>query len=135
MTPEFYFSWHPGLRFAFLFTPFAIAMIGVAMETYIAHSRDFDTIIASLPNSLWLKQQLPFWGTTRLKSRCYLLGTISGAMLYPKLCVRLGMMDAEDLRNFPQRLRRRLLVTSWLMIIGCAWLAIGYASIKLSTPS
>ncbi|WP_191831089.1 hypothetical protein [Pseudomonas fluorescens] len=135
MTSDFYISWHPGLQFAFLFTPFVIAMSGVAMETYIARSRDFDIIIASLPNSVWLKMQLPFWGTTRLKSRCYLLSTISGAMLYPKLSVRLGMMDAEDLRNFPQGLRRRLLVSSWLLIIGCAWLAIGYASIKLSTAS
>ncbi|RWU22142.1 hypothetical protein DM813_13215 [Pseudomonas alkylphenolica] len=131
MTPDFYFSWHPGLRFAFLFTPFVIVMSGVVMETYIARSRNFDIIIASLPNSLWLKMQLPFWGTTRLKSRCYLLSTICGAMLYPKLCIRMGMMDAEDLRNFPQKLRRLLLVSSWMMITGCAWLALGFAYIKL----
>ena len=135
MTPDFYYSWHPGFRFAFLFAPFVIAMCGVAMDTYLARSRDFDIIIASLPNSVWLKMQIPFWGTTRLKSRCYLLSTISGAMLYPKLSVRLGMMNAEDLRKFPSRLRRRMLIASWLMIIGGAWLAIGYAWIKLPTPS
>ncbi|ROL71689.1 hypothetical protein [Pseudomonas vranovensis] len=102
------------------------------METYIARSRDFDLVIASLPNSLWLKQQIPFWGTTRLRSRCYLLSTICGAMLYPKLCIRLGMMDAEDLRNFPPRLRRRLLIASWLIIIGSVWMFIGVGLIKLS---
>jgi hypothetical protein len=132
MTSDFFHSWHPGLSFAFLFTPFVIAMSGVLMETYTARSRDFDLIIASLPNSVWLKMQIPFWGTTSLKSRCYLLSTITGAMLYPKLSVRLGMMDAEDLRNFPQRLRYRLLVSSWLIIIGCAWIAIGVALIELS---
>lgn len=131
MTPDFYFSWHPGFRFAFLFVPFVIVMFGVAMETYIARSRNFDIIIASLPNSLWLKMQLPYWGTTRLKSRCYLLSTICGAMLYPKLCIRMGMMDAEDLGNFPQKLRRLLLVSSWMMISGCVWLALGFAYIKL----
>ncbi|WP_038998769.1 MULTISPECIES: hypothetical protein [Pseudomonas] len=93
-------TWPPSVAIAFGFAPFVISLSGVAMETYIARSRDFDLIIASLPNSLWLKQQIPFWGTTRLKSRCYLLSTICGAMLYPKLCIRLGMMDAEDLRTF-----------------------------------
>ncbi|WP_095162178.1 hypothetical protein [Pseudomonas sp. Irchel 3F5] len=125
-------TWPPSVAIAFGFAPFVISLSGVAMETYIARSRDFDLIIASLPNSLWLKQQIPFWGTTRLKSRCYLLSTICGAMLYPKLCIRLGMMDAEDLRNFPPRLRRRLLIASWLIIIGSAWLFIGVGLIKLS---
>ncbi|UVL60839.1 hypothetical protein LOY54_22895 [Pseudomonas sp. B21-032] len=109
-------TWPPSVAIAFGFAPFVILLFGVAMETYIARSRDFDLVIASLPNSLWLKQQIPFWGTTRLKSRCYLLSTICGAMLYPKLCIRLRMMDAEDLRNFPPRLRRRLLIASWLII-------------------
>ncbi|CAM3991855.1 hypothetical protein D3C81_1116130 [compost metagenome] len=125
-------TWPPSVAIAFGFAPFVISLSGVAMETYIARSRDFDLIIASLPNSLWLKQQIPFWGTTRLKSRCYLLSTICGAMLYPRLCIRLGMMDAEDLRNFPPRLRRRLLIASWLIIIGSAWLFIGVGLIKLS---
>ncbi|MGF6590968.1 hypothetical protein [Pseudomonas sp. 2835] len=124
--------WNSWWAFAFMLTPFVMGIAGVAMETYIARSRDFDLIIASLPNSLWLKQQIPFWGTTRLKSRCYLLSTICGAMLYPKLCIRLGMMDAEDLRNFPPRLRRRLLIASWLIIVGSAWMFIGVGLIKLS---
>ncbi|MGE8392704.1 MAG: hypothetical protein ACN6QI_09140 [Pseudomonas sp.] len=124
--------WNSWWAFAFMLTPFLMGIAGVAMETYIARSRDFDLVIASLPNSLWLKQQIPFWGTTRLKSRCYLLSTICGAMLYPKLCIRLGMMDAEDLRNFPPRLRRRLLIASWLIIIGSAWMFIGVGLIKLS---
>ncbi|MFJ2546640.1 hypothetical protein ACIOVF_09270 [Pseudomonas sp. NPDC087612] len=125
-------TWPPSVAIAFGFAPFVILLSGVAMETYIARSRDFDLVIASLPNSLWLKQQIPFWGTTRLKSRCYLLSTICGAMLYPKLCIRLGMMDAEDLRNFPPRLRRRLLIASWLIIVGSAWMFIGVGLIKLS---
>ncbi|UVL55553.1 hypothetical protein [Pseudomonas sp. B21-035] len=124
--------WSSWWAFAFMLTPFVMGIAGVAMETYIARSRDFDLVIASLPNSVWLKQQIPFWGTTRLKSRCYLLSTICGAMLYPKLSIRLGMMDAEDLRNFPPRLRRRLLIASWLIIIGSVWMFIGVGLIKLS---
>ncbi|MGH8383022.1 hypothetical protein [Pseudomonas sp.] len=124
--------WSTWWAFTFMLAPFVIGLAGVVMETYLARSRDFDIIIASLPNSVWLKLQIPFWGTTRLKSRCYLLSTICGAMLYPKLSVRLGMMDAEDLRNFPPRLRRRMLIASWLLIIAAVWLAIGLVLIKLS---
>ncbi|MFK8329137.1 hypothetical protein M2D63_003820 [Pseudomonas sp. BJa5] len=125
-------TWPPSIAIAFGLAPFIIGLSGVAIDTYTARSRDFDLIIASLPNSVWLKMQIPFWGTTRLKSRCYLLTTIAGAMLYPKLSVRLGMMDAEDLRNFPPRLRRRMLIASWLLITAAVWLAIGLALIKLS---
>lgn len=124
--------WNSWWAFAFMLAPFVFGLSGVAMNTYIARSRDFEIIIASLQNSLWLKQQIPFWGTTSLKSRCYLLGTITGAMLCPKFSVRIGMMDAEELRNFPRHLRRRLLIASWLGIIGGVWLAVGFALIKLS---
>ncbi|MGH8379680.1 hypothetical protein [Pseudomonas sp.] len=132
MTPDFYLSWHPGLRLTFLFAPFVFSLLGVAMSTYMAWSRDFELMIASLQNSLWVKQQVPFFGVTRLTSRCYLLGTICGALLYPKTSVRLGMFDADDLRNFPPALRRRLLVATWLIIIGMAWMFIGLGLIKLS---
>ncbi|WP_128323813.1 hypothetical protein [Pseudomonas alkylphenolica] len=125
-------TWPPIIVIPFGLAPFVIVLSGIALNAYTARSRDFDLIIASLPNSLWLKQQIPFWGTSSLKSRCYLLSSISGAMLYPKFCIRLGMMDAEDLRNFPQRLRRRIQLICWLVMIGSAWFAIGLALIQLS---
>ncbi|MNJ38158.1 hypothetical protein D3C77_329990 [compost metagenome] len=125
-------AWPPSIVITFGLAPFVIGLSGIALNAYTARSRDFDLIIASLQNSLWLKQQIPFWGTTSLKSRCYLLSAISGAMLYPKLCIRLGVMDAEDLRNFPQRLRRRILLICWLVMIGSVWLALGLVLMKLS---
>lgn len=123
--------WSSWWAFAFMLAPFVIAMSGVAMNTYMACSRDFDLIIASLPNT-GLKQRMPFWGATDFRSRWYLLAGIAGVMIYPKLSIRFGAVDAEDLRNFPPRLRRRLLVTAWLVNIGSIWLAIGVALIKLS---
>lgn len=125
-------SWPPIIVIPFALLPFVITFSGIVMEVWMARSCDFDLIIASQPNSVWLQQQVLFWGTTRLKSRCFVLSTFSGAVLYPKLCIRLGMVDAEDLRNFPPRLRRRLLISSWLIIIGCVWFAIFLALIKLS---
>lgn len=125
-------TWPPGIAIAFGLAPFMIGLSGVAMNTYMACSRDFDNIIASLPNSDRLQQKMPFWGATSFKSRWYLLAAIAAVMIYPKLSVRTGIVDAEDLRTFPPRLRRRLLITAWLVNIGSIWLAIGVALIKLS---
>ena len=128
-------TWPPNVAIAFGLAPFVIGLSGVVMNTYMACTRDFDNIVASLPNSGRGKYQMPFWGATSFRSRWYLLAAIGGVMVFPKLSIRLGAIDAEDLRNFPPRLRRRLLVTAWLINIGCVWLAIGVALIKLSTTS
>lgn len=125
-------TWPPSIALAFGLVPFVIAMSGVAMNTYMACTRDFDRIIASLPNTGRLTKRIPFWGATDFKARWYLLAGIAGVMIYPKLCIRLGVVDAEDLRSFPPRLRRRLLVTAWLVNIGSIWLAIVVALIELS---
>ncbi len=130
----YYYSWPPGLQAAFLGTPFVIALAGVAMSTLIARSRDFELMIASLQNCLWVKQQVLFFGTTSLTSRCYLLSTICGAFHYPKFGIRIGMLDAEDLRHFPRGLKRKLMVASWLIIFGSVWLFGGVALIELFPP-
>lgn len=124
-------TWPPIIVIALGVSPFVIGLSGAAINTYIARSSDFDLMIASLQNCLWVKQQVLFFGTKSLKSRCYLLSTICGAFLYPKISVRLGMFDAEDLRNFPPRLRRRLLVASWLVIVGFVWMMTAAVLIKL----
>ncbi len=127
--------WSSWWAFAFMLAPFVIGLSGVAMNTYMACTCDFDNIIASLPNSGRGKYQMPLWRATSFKSRWYLLAGIGGVMAFPKLSIRLGVIDAEDMRNFPPRLRRRLSVTAWLVNIACVWLAIGVALIKLSTAS
>jgi hypothetical protein len=132
MTPDFYFSWHPGLQFAFLFTPFVIAMFGVATASFIACSRDFTSMLMALPRCPWLQQQILIWGTTSFKSRYYLVNTMCVAMLCPNIGIRRGLLDADEIRNFPKSLRRRMVVAAWLVIVGSAWLFVGLALIKLS---
>ncbi|MFK0085870.1 hypothetical protein ACIQUS_01090 [Pseudomonas sp. NPDC090755] len=131
MTSDFFHSWHPGLSFAFLFTPFVIGMSGVAISCHIACSRNFSIMLAALPNCPWLLQQIPIWGVTSLKSRYYLVNTICAAMLYPPFGIRRGLLNADEVRNFPPGLKRRMVISAWLVIIGSAWLFLGVGLITL----
>ncbi len=79
--------------------PFVIGLSGVAIGVYIACSRHFDTMLSALSNSTWARQQ-DILGTTSLASRFYLVGTLSGALLFPQYLVRKGMLDAGDVSNF-----------------------------------
>ncbi|MFK0090466.1 hypothetical protein ACIQUS_24625 [Pseudomonas sp. NPDC090755] len=125
-------TWPPSVAIAFGLAPFVIGLSGVAMSIYIACSRDFDLMLSSLPKSNWLNQQILFWGTERLKSRYYLVNTICAAMLYPPFGIKRGLIDAEEVRDFPRSLRCRMVASAVLVIIGAIWLAIGLALIKLS---
>ncbi len=102
------------------------------MGAYIACSRDFNIMLAALPNCLWLKQQIPLWGTTGLKSRCYLVNTVCAAMVYPSIGIRRGLFDADEIRNFPRSLKYRMIASVWLTTIGFVWLFVGLGLIKLS---
>ncbi|MFK0090438.1 hypothetical protein ACIQUS_24485 [Pseudomonas sp. NPDC090755] len=125
-------TWPPSIVIAFGLAPFAIMLAGIAMGAYIACSRDFNSMLDALPNSLWLKQQIPFWGTTSLKARCYLVNTVCAAMLFPQLGIRRGLFNADEMRNFPTPLKRRMIASVWLTTIGFAWMFIDLGLFKLS---
>ncbi|MND75796.1 hypothetical protein [Pseudomonas wadenswilerensis] len=88
--------------------------------------------LSALPNSLRLQNQTPNFGNASLRSRWYLVNTVSGAMLYPRFCIRKGLFDAGELQVFPAYLKRKMIISSWLSIIGFAWLMTGAGLLKLS---
>ncbi|WP_051231399.1 hypothetical protein [Stutzerimonas azotifigens] len=125
-------SWPLELQIACLLAPFVISLPGVAIGVYIACSRHFDTMLSAFPNSAWARQQ-DILGTTSLASRCYLVSSLSGALLFSQYLVRKGTLDADDVRNFPRSLRRLMALSSWLAVIGMAWLFLLVGLIKLSS--
>ena len=128
---RWYETWPLDLQILFLLAPFVISMPGVAIGVYIACSRHFDSMLAAFPKSAWARQQ-DILGTTSLASRCYLVGTLSGTLLFPQYLIRKGTIDADDVRNFPPSLRRLMLVSSWLVIVGTTWLFLAVGLLKLS---
>ncbi|MGH8382482.1 hypothetical protein [Pseudomonas sp.] len=101
MTANVHF-WHPGIQFAFLLCPFVIGLSGVAINYYVACSRHFQIMFAALPNSAWPQEQLYKGGVILLISRLNMIAGISGFMLFPQYSVRKGLVDADDVHNFPR---------------------------------
>lgn len=126
-----FYSLNPYVRITLLLAPFVIGLSGVAVVVYIACSRHFDTMLSAFPKSTWTKQQYVL-GTTSLASRFYLVGSLSGALLFPQYLIRKGVLDTEDVSNFPPSLRRLMSLSIWLAFIGMAWLFLMVGLLKLA---
>jgi len=126
---EFWNSWW---AFSFMLSPFLVSLSGIALGIYIACSRDFKGILVALSNSELPKRTSLILGSQDLISRCYLVSSIGGALLLPDRSIRRGLLDREDMRNFLPALRRRLLISIWMVIVGMAWLGLMLALLKLS---
>ncbi|MND70376.1 hypothetical protein D3C80_618780 [compost metagenome] len=116
-----YYSWHPGLKFFFMLTPFSISLSGLAVLAFTAH-RDLEKMKAVFPNSLCITNSIRLWAGFSFASRVMQTSTIAGAVLWPKPLIRLGELDPDELRNFPVSLKRRLAISLYLIIIGMALL-------------
>ncbi|GEM_PF-6024515 len=55
-------------------------------------------------------------------------------MLYARRSIKRGQLDPKDFHEFPLALKRRLTITSWLIIIGFAWFMFGVGLLNLSKP-
>jgi hypothetical protein len=71
-------------------------------------------------------------GTRNITSRCYLVGTLSGALLLSEFNVSKGVLDANDLSNFPGSLRRLMTLSTKLACVGMAWLCLAVGLLKLT---
>ncbi|MBK3867115.1 hypothetical protein GFL09_05315 [Pseudomonas stutzeri] len=114
-----------------MLTPFVIGLSGVAIGVYIACNRHFNIMLSALPNSAWAKQQ-HILGTRNFTSRFYLVGSLSGALLLSDFNVRKGVLDANDVSNFPPPLRRLMILSTKLACVGMAWLCLAVGLLELT---
>ncbi|MBA1274165.1 hypothetical protein [Stutzerimonas azotifigens] len=62
----------------------------------------------------------------------YLVSTLSGALLFSKFHVRKGVLDADDVSNFPTSLRRLMTLCTMLAFVGMAWMSLAVGLLKLT---
>lgn len=127
-------SWPQLVRIAFLAGPFLVGLPGVAMSLYIASTREFHIMLSAIQSSPWFEQQKRGWGIGGLKSRWMLVCFVCGLLLLPGPHIRRGELDINELRNFPRGLKRRMLGSVWLTIIGFTWMLVAFVLIRLSQP-
>ncbi|MCE5981541.1 hypothetical protein [Pseudomonas] len=127
-------SWPLGLQMVLILGPWIIMLTGVLISACIANGRDFARSLSALQSSTWLEQQIRVWGTSSLVARWVLVGVISGLLAYPQKHIRQGQLDAVQVRNFPRRLRRRLLVSGRLIAIGFVLMIMSVGLYKICEP-
>lgn len=75
-----------------------------------------DLMLGCLRNCSFIENLTQFkqgglWG------KLLLVGSVSGVVTFPGLYIRLGTVDAEDIRRFPVQLKRRLVFLQWAGIV------------------
>lgn len=75
-----------------------------------------DLMLDHLKNSKAVTMRAPLrhfgvWGNLLL------VGGISGLVTFPKLHIRIGLLNEEDLRSLPTFIKRKLAVLQWSLII------------------
>ena len=136
-------------RLAFVATPFALALIGLAAKAMklfmattscfmimiglafyirLAQAKTLEKLIPALPSSYWLKLNIAIWGKQNLRSRLQLVGVVSAILFWPikNLHIRHNKLDQKDIDDFPKHLRTQLRISNWLLYLGAAWFGITY---------
>lgn len=90
---------------------FAGAFISIGISLHLAYTK-MDVMLNHLQNCPAVMIRAPLrnagpWGNMLL------LGAIMGVMTTPQLYLRDGGANAEDLKNFPADLKRKLIVLQW----------------------
>lgn len=114
------------LRLFLLGTPACLILIGLATDVHIACSRQYKEMTSAFQRSACLPFATGMWGEKKIGSRVLVISVIAGAIGSPASSIRRGIMDEQDYLNFPQRLKRKILTSSSLNIIGIMWIAVNF---------
>ncbi|MGX1022655.1 MULTISPECIES: hypothetical protein [unclassified Pseudomonas] len=126
------FSYLPtGVKIALGVVPFTLSMVGIGMGFYIAGSRHFNVLCRTFKNSNGLVDDLKYWSTISIRTRSMVVNRFTLAAVWPNLGIRQGWLNAEDFRNCPVYLKRRLQVSFWCSITGCTGIVAGGTLIEL----
>ncbi|WP_223515801.1 hypothetical protein [Pseudomonas sp. GL-B-19] len=92
---------------------------------YIAKTK-IDIILSSLQNSPFSITLITLWHGGP-GGRIRMVGEVCGILWRPKYHIQSGLLDPQDIENFPPKLKRQLLLTRKLMIyfgaaMVCLWL-------------
>ncbi|MBC3485798.1 hypothetical protein HU750_08950 [Pseudomonas sp. SWRI50] len=125
-------TWPIAVKLSFVIMPFVISMSGFAMSAYIALTRHYQVVCSSVTSNSYIECLKVTWGGSCFKWRLMLVCAIGGLVTFPWFVLRRGQVDAEELKKFPPKLKRWLAVSTWLAIIGFAWMVFAGLVIKIS---
>ena len=106
------------------------AAAGLAFSLYLSN-RQLDAIKEALKNSRYVYIWGPSLGKRGFIWSLLEISKIAGMVVWPWASLRIGELDPTDLKNFPTRLKRLLIIDLTIMIISCTWMGIAVVLIKL----
>lgn len=127
-----FYSWCLDCQLILVGAPFVMCLIGVVIQYYIACSRHFRVMLAAMQNSTWPSVQCYKYGVVVLTSRLNLVAGISGFLTWKSYSIRKGLVNFDDVRNFPSYLQHWLVASFWLVMVGITWLALAVGLVELS---
>jgi len=125
-------SWAVEARWVMLVFPFLFSLAGCAVSAFVAFTKRFEVACSSIQSNPGLEQMKNFWGCGSFRARWLLISFISGILMLPSIHLSRGHLSAEELKAFPPELKRALIISAWLTIIGFVWMAVTYGLIRLS---
>ncbi|MBC2693453.1 MULTISPECIES: hypothetical protein [Pseudomonas] len=106
-----------------------LAAAGLAFSLYLSN-RQLDAIKEALKNSRYVYIWGPSLGKRGFIWSLLEISKIAGMVVWPWASLRIGELDPIDLKNFPTRLKRLLIIDLTIMIISCTWMGIAVVLIK-----
>ena len=119
-------------RLAFVATPFALALIGLAMTANLARIQNYRILEQALRRSPCLKTATEIWSNKSFHSRMSIVSTLTGIALHPKFFLKRKLLDETDASSFPYYLKVRMRISFWLLMTSLLWLTIAATLIKLN---
>ncbi|WP_157789369.1 hypothetical protein [Pseudomonas tolaasii] len=122
----FWNSW-----WAILFTGGPVFTSFVCIFNTLYLCRHLSAMLKALENSRQVSVYLAIFESLGVVGKTILIHQIGGMLIWPKLEIRRGFLDAHDAANFPPHLLRLLKINMALLVVSIVWLIIVYVVLKL----
>ncbi|WP_300724899.1 hypothetical protein [Pseudomonas sp.] len=116
-------TWSPWIAIIFTGTPILIGFVGIVFSLYLSH-RYMDAIKEALKNSRYIYIWGPYLGKRGVIWSLLEIAKITGMVTWPWASLRIGELDPNDLKNFPPRLKRLLVINITMLYISFTWMAV-----------
>lgn len=121
-------SWSSSAAILFVGAPYLLSIGAFAYSLYL--TRHLDTMLNALKNCSYIVT----WGASLRQqgwiARSMLVAMIGGLVMCPGPGIRARVMDATDIKNFPPRLKRLLMIDVVLGVVSFSWMVIAYVLVK-----
>lgn len=109
--------------------PIFMGFLFIANSLYI--SRHLSVMLKALENSRQIIFYSMIYKSMGVFGNIFLVTQMAGLLIWPKLGVRKGFLDARDVEGFPAHLLRLLKINMAFLVVSIVWFIVVYIVIKL----